>query len=80
MNLTTAIQKRIKELLMQRLMSIYRLELLSGISHSTMSCLLGDKNKNCNFKTLFKIIYALDITPKEFFSSKLFDEEKIMLD
>ena len=61
-------------------MSVYRLEKLSGISHSTMSCLLSNKTKNTNFRTLFKIIYALEITPKEFFRSNLFDEENITLD
>lgn len=53
-------------------MSIYKLELKAGISHSTMCCLLNSKYRGANIRTVFLIIQALEMTVLEFFDSPLF--------
>ena len=54
--------------------------LKSGITHSTFQGLKSDKRTSCNLKTVMQLIYALDVTPQEFFDSPLFNEENLELD
>ncbi len=71
MNINQALSKRIREILKQKEMSQYELEMRSGLYHSTLSCLLNCRYNSANIKTIF-IIQALDITILEFFDSPLF--------
>lgn len=72
MNINQALSKRIREILKQKEMSQYELEMRSGLYHSTLSCLLNCRYNSANIKTIFIIIQALDITILEFFDSPLF--------
>lgn len=80
MSLNSAIAKRIKEILKQKLISQYKLEKMAGIPHSTMSGLLNSMHTGCNLKTVFLIIYALGMTPAEFFDHPIFEECNIVID
>lgn len=71
--LSSCISKRIIELCSQRNMSIYKLELKAGISHSTMCCLLNSKYRGVNIRTVFLIIQALELSVLDFFNSPLFE-------
>ncbi len=81
MSVSECISTRIKKILYERKMTIYKLEILTGISHSTMSCLLNNRYNSCNLKTVFIIIEALGLTIPDFFQDKIFaDILKINLD
>ena len=55
--------------------------MLSGLSHSTISCLMNNRYNAVNLKTLFIIIQALNLTVLEFFNHPLFaDLDNINVD
>lgn len=72
MNISYIISKRVREILKDKELTQYQLEMLSGISHSTISCLMNNRYNAVNLKTLFIIIQALNITVLEFFDNPLF--------
>ncbi len=71
--ISKCISKRIIEISKSKNMSIYKLELKAGISHSTMCCLLNGKYRGVNIRTVFLIIQALEVSVLEFFNSPLFE-------
>ena len=74
MTISESISKRVRGILRQRKMSIYKLEMLTGICHGTMSCLLNSRYNSCNLKTVFIIIEALGLTIPEFFQDEVFSD------
>ena len=74
MKINQAFSLRIREILKQKRMSQYQLEMRSGLYHSTLSCFLNCRYSSANIKTIFLIIQALDITILEFFDSPLFND------
>lgn len=74
MNINQALSLRIREILKQKGMSQYELEMRSGLYHSTLSCLLNCRYNSANIKTIFIIIQALDITISDFFDSPNFKD------
>lgn len=77
MSISECVSIRIRELLKQRNMTIYKLEQLSCVSHSTMKSLLNNHYNACNLKTLFQIIDALNLTVSEFFASDVFNLQNV---
>lgn len=77
MTISECVSSRIREILFEKNMTIYKLEQLSCVSHSTMKCLLNNVYDACNLRTLFQIIDALDMTVVDFFDSDLFNLETI---
>ena len=73
MTTSECVSLRIREVLNKKQMSIYKLEQISCISHSTMKALLNNVNNSCNLKTLFLIIQQLEMTVLDFFNSPLFE-------
>ena len=71
MKLSRAIALRISEFLREKKITQYRLEKLTALHHNTISYIMSEKNNSINLKTLMIIIKALDITPSQFFDSKL---------
>lgn len=80
MTISECISKRIKQLLKEKGLSYYRLEMLTGISHSTLNCLLNNRYDACNIRTLFIIIEAIGISVSSFFDSDIFILENINID
>ena len=74
MTTSECVSLRIREILNKRQMTIYKLEQISCISHSTMKALLNNVNNSCNLKTLFLIIQSLEMTVLDFFNSPLFKD------
>ena len=75
MNIKEATAIRIEELCKERTIAINKLANLSGITPSTVYSILDKKkNKTVSLSTVKKICDGLDITIKEFFDSKIFDE------
>lgn len=74
MTTSECVSLRIREVLNKKQMTIYKLEQISCISHSTMKSLLNNVNNSCNLKTLFLIIQSLEMTVLDFFNSPLFED------
>ncbi len=79
-SVATAVVARIKEILLEKDMSIYRLEKNTAISHSTMQTLMRADNNSVNLKTVLLICRGLNVTAKYFFSSELFEDEDLDVD
>lgn len=74
MTTSECVSLRIREVLNKKQITIYKLEQISCISHSTMKALLNNVNNSCNLKTLFLIIQSLEMTVLDFFNSPLFED------
>ena len=76
MNLQTAIQLRILELIKERKWSVNKLTERSGIAPSSLKRTVKPYAtiKNTSTETIQKICYGLEIPFKEFWNSELFDE------
>jgi len=74
MKVSEAVSTRIKEILKEKGMTRYRLQLDSGVPKGTFICLLQAKYKGVNLTTLISIIRTLGISIDEFFNSPLFEE------
>ena len=80
MKVSQAVAERIKEILKEKQMSRYKLEMLSGVPKGTIICLMSAKYKGVNLTTLIMLIRAMGISVEEFFKSPLFDEGNIESD
>jgi DNA-binding Xre family transcriptional regulator len=80
MTLTSAVKNRIKELLAERNISLYRLERIGGISPNTANSIMAERNKSLNFKIIMQFIQAFDMKPHEFFNSPFFEDPDLDID
>lgn len=80
MNICKAVGLRISNLLLEKKMTLYRLEQKSGILHGTMMCIMNERNKNVTLKTIMQLARGFDMSLLEFLDDKLFIEENIDLD
>lgn len=80
MKLSEAVALRIRQILNDRNMTQYRLEMSAGITHGTMNCLLNARYKGCNLTTLFIIIKTLGLTVAEFFDDPIFEDENLIVE
>ena len=77
---TEVVVRRIKEILSEKELSIYRLKKNTAMSHNTMQTLMRADNNSVNLKTILLIIRGLGITTAEFFNSPMFDDEDLDVD
>ncbi len=80
MTLNQAFAIRVREVLKEKKMTQYRLEQETGIYHSTMTSILGNKTKASNFKNIALIIRELGLSMTDFFDSPVFDFENLDID
>ena len=80
MKVSQAVATRIREILTEKNMTQYRLEMNSGLSKGTLTSLMYARYKGVNLTTLITVIRTLGITIDEFFKSPLFDEENLDCD
>lgn len=62
MTYSDAIAKRLRDLCAQKDITINKLATLSGITQSTVDCIVRGKNKNPKLKTLHRLAIGLDMT------------------
>lgn len=74
MEFTDLIALKIKELMKEKELSIYKLESLTGVYTSTISQFLTRKTKTIRIENLLYICEALGTNLAEFFSDSRFDE------
>ena len=80
MNICKAVGMRISNLLVQKNMTLYRLEQNSGILHGTMMCIMTERNKNVTLKTILQIANGFGMTLIEFLDDEIFTNGQISLD
>ena len=80
MNICKAVGLRISNLLVEKNMTLYRLEQKSGILHGTMMCIINERNKNVTLRTVMQLARGFDMTLIEFLDDKLFLYENLEID
>lgn len=74
MNINEAVKLRIIQLCKEKGLSRNKLSTVCGIPQTTLSNIYNRDNNNTTVITVKKICDGLEITMKEFFDSKLFDD------
>lgn len=77
MSVTKAVAMRIREIISQHDITLYRLEKLSGVLHGTLASIMGEKTKTVTISTILMICQGLGIDITEFFNSDLFKDVNI---
>lgn len=78
MDFSTLVATKIKEIMKEKELSIYKLEELSGVYNSTISAFLTRKNQTIRLENLYFICQALGTNLSEFFAdSRFIDAEPI---
>ena len=77
---TKAVVERIKQILKEKNMSIYRLEKITAMSHNTMQSLMRADNNSVNLKTVLLVCRGLGVTAEYFFASNLFEDKDLDID
>lgn len=77
MNLSEAMRLRIKNLMSENNVNGNQLALNSGIYRSTINKFLRGQCKTIKIETITLICQTLNITLKDFFDDKLFDDVEI---
>lgn len=73
MNVNKAVALRVSELLLKNKMTQYRLEKNSGLSHSRLNCIMGEKNKTVTLSTVMLLAQGFNMSLIEFLDSPYFD-------
>lgn len=73
MLLTDAVRKRVKNLLNEKNMNIWKLYIATGIPFSTLNYFINHERGLITLRTLLHICEGLNIELKEFFDDPLFD-------
>lgn len=69
-----AVAVRVLELCKERNITVNTLANMAGISPSTIYSMLNEKSKNPGIVTIHQICDGLEISLREFFDSRVFDE------
>ena len=77
MKTSEAVAKRIRELLIQKNMTQYRLCKDMAIHLNTMTNIMTAKNKSVNLNTILQICRGLGITASEFMSDPMFNNTEL---
>ena len=77
MTVSEAVAKRISKLLIEKGMTQYRLEQLSGIQHGSMQCIMNGRNKTVTLSTVIMIARGFDMTLLEFLDDGVFTSEDL---
>lgn len=80
MKVSQAVAERIRQILAEKKMTQYRLEMNSGLSKGTLTSLMYARYKGVNLTTLITVIRTLGISVEEFFASPLFDEDNLEIE
>lgn len=77
MNVSEAVAKRIRELLIEKNMTQYRLEQKSGILHGSMACILNGRNKTVTLSTIYMLARGFDMNIIEFLNRDFFLSDEV---
>ena len=74
MNIGEATKLRIIELCKEKNITVNKLATISGITQSTLSNIISGRNNSTTVSTVKKLCDGMNITIRDFFESKLFDD------
>lgn len=74
MDFSDLVALKIKELMDEKDITIYKLETLSGVYSSTIAMFLTRKTRTIRLENLLHLCDALNITLSDFFSDKRFED------
>ena len=77
MDLSKAMRLRIKNLMTENKVNGNKLALSSGIDRDTINRFLRGQNKSIKIETITLICQALNISLKDFFDDKVFDDVEV---
>lgn len=80
MKVSEAVATRIKDLMKEKNISRYRLEMDSGVAPETIKNLLKANREIVNLRIVLVLARSLGMTATEFFDDPLFESEYLMLD
>ena len=80
MTLNEAFSTRIREILKERKITVYRLTQMTGIHPTTMDYIMNCRTTHSNFKTMAIIIRELGMSITEFFNHPVFDFDNLEID
>ena len=80
MTVNKAVALRISNLLIEKNMTLYRLEQNSGISHGTMGCIMNERNKTVTLTKVMLIAKGFNMSVIEFLDDPLFSDENLELE
>ena len=70
MNLNRVFAMRLSSLLAEKKMSKYKLEQLTGLTHSALRYIFNEVNSDVKFSTIVKVCNALNIELTDFFNDE----------
>lgn len=77
MYLSNALRSRIEKIMIDNKTNGNKLSLTSGLDRSTISKFLKGKNKSITIETITLICQASNISLKDFFDDKVFDDVEV---
>lgn len=80
MNICKAVKLRISNLLLEKNMTLYKLEQKSGILHGSMMCIMSERNNNVTLRTIFQLARGFDMSYLDFLSDGIFSNEELEID
>ena len=80
MTVNNAVSNRIKKLLKEKKMTQYRLEILSGIQHGSMQCIMNGRNITVRLNTVMMLARGFDMSLLEFLDDELFRSDELEID
>ncbi len=80
MTVNDAVANRISNLLNEKKMTQYRLELESGIQHGSLQCIMNGRNKTVTLSTVILLAKGFDMSLSEFLNDELFSFEDLELE
>ena len=72
MKLSTAVARKINDILIEKKMSVNKLASISCLTQSTVDSIVNESSKNPRLLTIVRICDGLNISLKEFFDDPLF--------
>lgn len=80
MYLNDVISQKLEQIRKDKKLGVYTLCQKAAISYETYRSIRTNKNKDIYLRTLFILLKALEVTPAEFFSDKIFSSEELDFD
>lgn len=74
MTISKCVSQRLREILFQKNITIYKLGQISGLSKGTITSLLYNRYDSVNMKTVFILLQTLSVPVLQFFDSPLFED------
>lgn len=80
MIISSAVATRIRELIKEKNLTLYRFERKAGMAHDTLKSIMKEKAKGVNLKTCVILAKGFDMEVWEFLNSELFKFENLEID